>query len=145
MSTSKFGIPRWLLKRVASEGEIKELEDLIKRFQTYSTWRDRMRISESKNRFIARYIETFDHGIYKIRCKISIDDGVMFCEVGPWGLTDQRSWDRNKLPKKGDIVTWFNRGFDMPNHTLNYFMDSRGNIFRTNKSGQLKFSKVKDV
>ena len=142
MSTSKFGIPRWLLRKVASKEEIEHLESVIKKFVAYSNWKDRLQISNYKDMMVNRYINSFDHGIYRVRCKLGYDDGVVFCQVGPWGMVDVRIYDRSVRPKKGDVVTWFARGYEMPEHRLNYFMDSHGNIFRTNKAAQLKFTRI---
>ena len=148
MSSSKYGIPRWLINEVATEEEkeiIKELCFLMK-CNAYS-WNQREQLSQYRRLLINRYSKTFDHGIYKIRCAIrNYDDGIYFLEPCRFGLgmAEVRNHDRLKLPKKGDIVTWYGRGYEMPDHRLNYFLDSNSRIFRLMHNSILKISPIKD-
>lgn len=147
MGSSKYGIPKWLIDKVATKQEkwqIKRLCEQMKENRYH--WTARTGLSEFRRKFILRYSKTFDHGIYKVRCVIrNYDDGIYFLEphwVG--GLDEVRKHNKATLPKKGDIITWFGRGYDLPNPVLNYFMDSNGRIFRVSLNSILKISKIEE-
>ena len=147
MSSSKYGIPRWLLNEVAKESEKIHVKKLCKAMnESPYSWNIRTCLSDYRRKFIDRYSKTFDHGICKVRCSIrNYDDGIYFLEPSWYGGFDEvRRHDKAKLPKKGDIITWFGRGYDMPEPRLNYFMDCNGRVFRLSHSSILKISKIED-